>query len=89
MGNFTKKIDFKLESTPTIIMACFALHNFCERNKQGIDGELLQIQQTFQRNVQKSQKNIADKIYSGNTAEGIVIRNLLTEYVRQNLPDCY
>ena len=32
---FTRKIDFKLEILPTIIYACFILHNYCEK-KQSI-----------------------------------------------------
>ena len=88
-GILTKRIDFKLETIPTIIMSCFALHNFCERNKKCVDEELLQRQQTFQRNVQELQENLPDKIYSGNTAEGNFSRNLLTEYISQNLPDSY
>ena len=66
-----------------------ALHNFCEGNKQSIDEDLLESQQMFQRNVQNFQENHPDKIYSGNTMEGIHVRNLLTEYIGQNLPDFY
>ena len=86
---FNKKIDFKLESIHTIILACFALHNFCERNKKGVDEDLFQSQQVFQRNIQNSQENLPDKIYSGNITEGIRFRNLLTECISQYLPDCY
>ena len=70
-GILNKNIDFKLESIPTIILACFALHNFRERNKKGVDEDLSQSQQVFQRNIQNSQENLPDKIYSGNTTEGI------------------
>ena len=41
-GILNKKIDFKLESIPTIILTCFGLHNFCERNKKGVDESLFQ-----------------------------------------------
>ena len=51
-GILNKKIDFKLESIPTIILTCFALPNCCERNKKGVDEDLFQSQQVFQRNIQ-------------------------------------
>ena len=41
-GILNKKIDFKLESIPTTILTCFGLHNFCERNKEGVDEGLFQ-----------------------------------------------
>ena len=88
-GILNKKMDFKLESIPTIIFTCFALHNFCERNKKDVNEDFFQSQQVFQRNIQNSQENLPAKIYSGNTTEGIHVRNLLTEYMSQNLPDCY
>ena len=84
-----KKIDFKLESIPTIILTYFAFHNFFERNKKSVCEDLFQSQQVFQRNTQNSQENLSDKIYSENTTEGIYVRDLLTEYISQNLPDCY
>ena len=88
-GILNKKIDFKLESIPTIILTCFAFHNFCERNKKRVDEDLFQSQQVFQRNIQNSQENLTDKMYSGSTTERVHVRNLLTEYIGQNLPDCY
>ena len=42
-GILSKKIDFKLESIPTINLKCFALHNFCERNKKGVDEDFREI----------------------------------------------
>ena len=80
-GILNKTIDFKLESIPEIILTCFALHNFCERNKQSIDEDLLESQQMFQRNGQTCQEHHPDKINSGNTMEGIHVRTLLPEYI--------
>ena len=42
-GILNKKIDFKLESIPTIMLTCFALHNFCERNKKCVDEDIFEI----------------------------------------------
>ena len=40
----TKKVDLKLESIPTVVYACFVLHNFCERNKSYVDGDQVKSQ---------------------------------------------
>ena len=42
-GILSMKIDFKLESIPTINRKCFALHNLCERNKKGVDEDFKEI----------------------------------------------
>ena len=39
-----KKMDFKLEKIPTVIYACFALHNFCERQSIYINEEQVKTQ---------------------------------------------
>ena len=89
LGILNKKIDLKLESLLTTTLTCFAWHNFCERNKICVDEDLFQSQQLFQRNIQNSQENLPDEIYSANATEGIYVRKLLIEYISQNLPDCY
>ena len=43
----------------------------------------------YQSNLEMEQVDLSDKIYSGCTSEGYLIRNMLTEYVTQNLPDSY
>lgn len=88
-GILKKNIDFKLETVPYIILTCFGLHNFCERNKTGIDEVVFQNQQVFQKSTQLLQENLPDPIYSGNNIEGTYVRNLLTDYISQNLPDSY
>ena len=40
----TKKMDFKLEKIPTIIYACFVLHNFCEGHIVYINEEQVKTQ---------------------------------------------
>ena len=40
----TKTVDLKLESVPTVIYACFVLHNVCEQNKVTVDDKSLQEQ---------------------------------------------
>ena len=62
----TKKIDLKLESVPTIIYACFVLHNFCEANKSYIDPDLVKRQIELNRANEEKNKNTLDPIYSCN-----------------------
>ena len=39
----TKTVDLKFEFVPTVIYACFVLHNYCENQKdRGIDEEEVQ-----------------------------------------------
>ena len=39
----TRKIDFKLESVPILIYACFVLHNFCELESCHLDENLVRM----------------------------------------------
>ena len=88
-GVLTKRIDFKLQNVPKIILTCFALHNYCEPKKSYIDKDIVRSHMQYQSNLEREQANFPDKIYSGCTSEGYLIRNMLTEYVTQNLPDSY
>ena len=58
---------------------------FAKDIKKSVDEDLFQSQQVFQINIQNSQGILPDKIYPGNTTEGIHVKNLLTEYISQNL----
>ena len=40
----TRKIDFKLESVPFLIYACFVLHNFCNLEWCHLDKNLIRMQ---------------------------------------------
>ena len=69
-----KKIDLMLKSIPTIILACCALHNFGnkrERNKNRFWWESSPKSTSVSEKYLNSQENLYDKIYSGNTTEGI------------------
>ena len=83
----TRRIDFKLESIPTIIYACFVLHNFCEVNQVKLDENLVRIQMRRNKVEEERLKNAPDHVYSCNNAEGEVVRTILTTYIRDNLPD--
>ena len=40
-GTLTRTIDLKLESVPTVVYACFVLHNYCESQRCQVDEELV------------------------------------------------
>ena len=83
----TRKLDFKLESIPTIIYATFVLHNFCEKNRIIIDTESVNAQVEHIRENENTHKNQPNPIYSCNTAEGEITRKLLTTYISECLPN--
>ena len=85
----TRKMDLSLELIPTVVLACFVLHNCCEANNADIDMELVKNQMERNRHDEMMHKNIPDPIYSGDTGEGEMIRQILTEYIKYNLPDTY
>ena len=77
----TRKMDIKLETIPTIIYACFVLHNFCEKNKSYIDEELVKYQIELIKKNEDEHKNVPDPIYSSNEGEGAVVRRTLTNLI--------
>ena len=78
----TKQIDLKLENLPIVIYSCFVLHNYCEQNKIGIDQTLLENQMLLNNEYEDHNPSVN---YSNN--EGEVVRNVLTTYIKYNLPD--
>ena len=88
-GILTRKMDLDLIKVPTVIIACFVLHNYCESNQVYLDEELERAQIEKNRADADIFSNIPDPIYSGTTTEGQEIRDLLTSYISQNLPDSY
>ena len=81
----TKKIDIKLDNIPTLVYACFILHNFCERHSIYVDEEQVKVQMELMERNEKSFKNLPDPIFSCADGEGQVIRNALTEYIKDHL----
>ena len=85
----TKKIDFKIEFTPILIMACFVLHNFCEKRKSYIDESFVRKQILTNRQEEEYYRNLPDPIFSATSNEGKEIRDILTKYINCSLPDNY
>ena len=81
----TKKVDLDIKTVPTMVYACFVLHNICEKNNTSIDEELVRSQ--IQVAAAAQDKEIPDPVYSCNSNEGETVRDTSTKYVGLNLPD--
>ena len=80
-------MDLKLESVPTVVYACFVLHNFCERNKSYVVGYQVKSQIELNKRNEIQNKDMLDPINSCNAGEGEIARLIITNYVKDNLPD--
>lgn len=81
-----RAINVKLEDVPTLVHACFVLHNFCELKACPIVGETIEHQ--MQLNIVDSccaHHSRPDQSYSYNTATGTAFRKILTEYIKEYL----
>ena len=66
----TKAIDLKLDDTPTLIYACFVLHDICELGNHYVDQDAVGRQMEFNQCQQNLQTNIEPSVYSRETVEG-------------------
>lgn len=78
----TRKIDFNTEMVPTVIYACFVLHNFCESRGCSLDEEAVKAQMGRNQMEEDINKNIPDPVYSCTTG-GVVVRDTLTSFIGQ------
>ena len=83
----TRTMDLSLNIIPTVVYACFTLHNFCEQHKTYIDPDQVQKQFDLIQANEAEHRNLPDPIFSTNTDEGATIRNVLTSYIYTCLPD--
>ena len=79
----TRKLDFKLETIPTILHACFVLHYFCAKEKTGIAQDVIDSQLLYIKSNEDQFKNIPDPVYSFDEGEGQVVRRTLTEFIKK------
>ena len=80
----TTKMDYKLEALPTVIYACFVLHNYCEKHNVNVDEDLVMTQIELMKE-KEVQFNIPDPVYSCHAGEGIVYRRIFTDLVMNGL----
>ena len=81
----TKTVGLKLESVPTVIYACFVLHNVCEQNKVTVDDKSLKEQISLMKLNEQQFKNNPDPVYSCNEGEGEIVRSSLLKILKQCL----
>ena len=75
-------INIDLVDTPTLIFACFVLHNFCERHKIPIDHPLVQSHMEIN---QEQPTSFADVRYTCSTVQGFRARDVITAYFKEYL----
>ena len=81
----TKTVDLKLESVPTVIYACFVLHDVCEQKKVTVDDKSLKEQISLMKQYEEQFKNIPDPVYSYNEGEGEIVRSSLLKILKECL----
>ena len=78
-------MNFKLEALPTVLYACFVLHNYCEKHNVNIDVDLVMTQIELMKGNEVQFRNIPDPVFSCDSGEGIVVRRVLTDLVIRTL----
>ena len=76
----------KLEDVPTLVHACFVLHNFCELKGSAINRE--RVEHQMQLNIVDScctHHSRPDRSFAYNTATGTVFRYIITDYLKEYL----
>ena len=81
----TRKMDMKLEKIPTIIYACFVLHNYCEHHKSYVDNEQVKTQMKLMKKNEEQYKNLPDPLFSYICGEGEVTRDTITKYLLESM----
>ena len=82
----TRPMDIKLDDLPTVIYACFVLHNYCEikSNNNCMNDDIIQNQIQLEQNMQNCHHHsVADQLYSYNSAHGTYVRNIITSYLKE------
>jgi len=73
-----------LSFVPTVIYACFVLHNFCEKHGITVEDDDVARQIAHDRSMQPDTE--PDCLYAFNTAEGTHVRNVITLMYREHIP---
>ena len=76
-----RAMDINIDVLPSVIYACFILHNFCEAKGNNVPTEKLQhVLQKERVNQACKHHTEKDPIYSHKTADGASIRQVITTY---------
>lgn len=73
----TRKIDLNIHFVPTLVIACFQLHNFCEYRKSYLDEKEISRQIEYNNSEEALHKHLPDPVYSSTNTEDIVVREIL------------
>lgn len=82
-----RRLDIGLKDVPNIIYACFVLHNICDLNSMFVDAEDVERQIARDRATQPETQ--PDRLYNFNAAEGVHVRNIITQVFAEHLPDTH
>ena len=75
-----RAMDINTEELPTVIYACFVLHNFCETRKDSIHDDLVQRTIEYKREFQPTTEPPRINTSNKSEADGKKIRKILTKY---------
>ena len=70
-------MDINLDDLPTVIYACFILHNYCEVHKETISDEQIRIAMEYEQGSQPRNQRTTIQC---NDNEGKRVRRVLTKY---------
>ena len=77
-----RALDVDVDFAPTLIYACFVLHNYCEMANVEIHHDDVQSFMTIEKQTQCcAHHERIDKLYSYSSAQGRKVRDALKEYV--------
>ena len=76
-----RAMDINTEELPTVIYACFVLHNFCETRKDSIHDDLVQCTIEYEREFQPTTEPPRINTSNKSEADGKKIRKILTKYL--------
>ena len=65
----------------------FWLHNFCELHNRYVDDSIVRNQIQRSKENEEATKHSPDPVYSCKSGEVEVVRSILTNYIKDNLPD--
>ena len=82
----TRKMDLKLDNIPTVIYACFVLHNFCEYHNTYVPEDLVKLQIEVAKRNNEGIDNAPDPVYSCNISDRGSSQRLI-EYIKTSLLD--
>ena len=83
----TLKMDLRMDNIPTVIYACFVLHNSCEYHNSYIEEDLVKLKIEVAKRNNEGIDNASDPVYCCNISKEKVVRRMLIEYIKTSLPD--